>query len=107
MQNPMCLSTSHYLRQYRWFKNSNWWDRFYEEKPSGGYQDNVGQIIIFSQYIQKKDMINWGRRSNVKLARTWDEVLGYLQPAHRSGARVEVYPYGAIQHNPISLGEEG
>jgi len=103
MQNPMCLSTSHYLRQYRWYENSDWWDTFYDPTPSGGYQDNVNQIIIFSQYIQQKDMINWGRRKNVKVARTWDEVLALLEKAHPSGARVEVYPYAAIQHDPISL----
>ena len=103
LQNPMCLNTDGFLRQYRWFQNASWWETFYQENPGGDRLDMYGQIIIFSQYIAKRDLINNGRRKNVKLARTWDEVLGYLEEAHPDGARVGVYPYYSIQHNPIEL----
>ena len=39
------------------------------------------------------------------MARTWDKVLKFIEPAHKTGAKVIVYPYYSIQHDPLSLGE--
>ncbi len=104
LQNPMCRSTFHSLREHRWYKNASWWETFYRESVSGGRRGgNVGQHIIFSQYVAKKDLINVYRQPNVKVARTWEEVLGYLEPAHRSGGRVVLFPYSQIQHPPLKL----
>ncbi len=104
LQNPMCRSTFHSLREHRWYKKASWWDTFYREDVSGrGRGKMTGQHIIFSQYIAKKDLINIYRQPNAKIARTWDEVLEYLEPVHRSGARVALYPYSQIQHPPLKL----
>ncbi|GAG14556.1 unnamed protein product, partial [marine sediment metagenome] len=104
LQNPMCRSTFHSLREHRWYRNTSWWETFYRESVSGDRGGgNVGQHIIFSQYVAKKDLINVYRQPNVKVARTWEEVLGYLEPAHRGGARAALFPYSQIQHPPLKL----
>ena len=103
LQNPMCRSTFHSLREHRWYKNASWWETFYRESVGGDRGESTGQHIIFSQYVAKKDLINVYRQPNVKVARTWEEVLKYLEPAHRSGARVALFPYNQIQHTPLKL----
>lgn len=111
VNNPEMLSPHHYLRQYRWYRgmDASWWDTFYDApgvgvpKTGGDYLDNLTQILYFSQYAQKKDLINNGRRKNIKVCRTWDEVLKNLEPAHKSGAQVAVYPYYSIQSDPVPL----
>ena len=103
LQNPMCRSTFHFLTEHRLYRNASWWETFYRESASSGQGRSTGQHIIFSQYIAKKDLINVYRLPNVKVARTWDEVLGHLESAHRGGARVALFPYSQIQHPPLKL----
>jgi hypothetical protein len=60
------------------------------------------QIIIFSQYLQKRDMNKFPAKY-VQFAKTWDQVLELLRKNHRGTTTVAVYPYAAIQHPPVDL----
>ncbi|NOR33437.1 MAG: hypothetical protein GQ579_02025, partial [Bacteroidales bacterium] len=62
----------------------------------------AAQIIVFSQYMQKRDM-NQISSKGLHLARSWDEVITLLQKQHRTEARVAVYPYTGIQHPEVDL----
>jgi len=104
LQNPMCRSTIHYLELNKVCKMESYWDTFVRKTDGGRRGRNIGQLIIFSQYMQKRDLMRYYNQPYVKLARTWEEVLGYLESAHRGGARVALYPYGGIQHSPIEIG---
>ena len=64
--------------------------------------DQAGQIIVFSQYMHKRD-VNLLSSKHVKLVKAWDDVMELLQKQHRDGARVAVYPYSEMQHHEIDL----
>ena len=105
MQNPEMLSPHHFLKQHRWFRGdqASWWDTFYEDNLTKSYLDNLGQIIYVSQYLNKRDLINDGRRKNIKFTQNWDEALKLLEAAHKGTTKVVVYPYYPIQQDPLSL----
>jgi len=99
MQNPMGICPLHYLELNREYKMASYWDTY--PMSRGGRGGGGGQMIIFSQYIQKRDLVKFS--PNAKVARNWTEDLGYLEPAHKSGAKVVVYPYCGIQHSAVKL----
>ncbi|MBE0679804.1 MAG: DUF2088 domain-containing protein [Bacteroidales bacterium] len=98
-QHPDALTTMHYFNERRYYQGQNYW----EHMPSGknGVQQ-ASQIIIFSQYMQKRDIDQITSKS-VHLARSWDEVISLLKRQHRTELRVAVYPYAGIQHADVDL----
>jgi len=64
--------------------------------------DQAVQIIIFSQYMQKRDVDKFSSK-NLRLAKSWDDVINLLQKQHRTDTRVAVYPYANIQHPEVDL----
>ena len=103
LQNPMGLSSWHYLEERTSFRSQSYWDML----PTNGSSPvpKAQQIIIFSQYLQKRDMNKFPAKY-VQFAKTWDQVLDFLGKRHRGTTTVAVYPYAAIQHPPIDLDSE-
>jgi nickel-dependent lactate racemase len=98
-QHPDAFSTMHYFDERREYKGQNYWEHLPDGKK--GVQQ-ASQIIVFSQYAQKRDMDQITSK-NVRLARTWDEVIALLQKQHRTELRVAIYPYAGIQHAEVDL----
>jgi nickel-dependent lactate racemase len=98
-QHPDAMSTIHYLQERWQYRGHPYWELMeMDNKPV----DQAGQLIVFSQYMQKRD-VNRISAKHVHLARTWDDVLGLLGKHHHTDARVAVYPYAAIQHHEVDL----
>ncbi len=98
-QHPDAMSTFHYMHE-RWdYEGHPYWDLLEsDDKPV----DQAAQLIVLSQYMQKRDVNRISPR-HVHLARSWDDVLALLERHHRREARVAVYPYAAIQHREVDL----
>ena len=98
-QHPDAMSTMHYLNERRYHGGHWYWENSEDDLNT---VDQAAQIIIFSQYMQKRDLDKFSSK-RVLLARSWDEVMNLLQKQHRTDARVAVYPYAGIQHPEIDL----
>jgi len=98
-QHPDAISTMHYLNERREYKGHGNWDNLEDGKKT---VQQAAQIIIFSQYMQKRDVDQISSK-RVHLARSWNEVITLLQKQHRTEARVAVYPYANIQHPEVDL----
>ncbi len=98
-QHPDAMSTLHYLGE-RWsYDGHPYWDSY---EADGKPVEQAAQLIVFSQYMQKKD-VNRISAKHVKLAQSWDDVMQLLERHHRTEARVAIYPYAAIQHHEVDL----
>ena len=97
-QHPLGKATLHYRDERRDFTGKSFW----ENTRVGDPVSNAGQSIIFSQYIQHRDVMKYPK-DKVKVAKTWEEVLALLKKAHGPSTNVAVYPYVGIQHEPITL----
>ena len=98
-QHPDAMSTMHYLNERRYHGGHWYWENLEDDRNT---VDQAAQIIIFSQYMQKRDVDKFSSKS-VLLVQSWDEVMNLLQKQHRTDARVAVYPYANIQHPEIDL----
>jgi nickel-dependent lactate racemase len=103
LQNPMGLSSWHYHEERTSFRFQSYWDML----PTGASSPvpKAQQIIIFSQYLQKREMNKFPAKY-VRFAKTWDQVLELLRKNHKGATAVAVYPYAAIQHPPVDLDSE-
>ncbi len=97
-QHPLGKSTLHYLDERQAFTGESFWEKTKEADPVV----NAGQSIIFSQYIQRRDVMKYPK-DKVKIAKTWEEVLALLKKAHGPSTNVAVYPYVGVQQEPIIL----
>jgi hypothetical protein len=89
----------HYLNERR-YHGGHWYEENLEDDRNTVQQ--AAQLIIFSQYMQKRDVDKFSSK-NVRLVRTWDEVMNLLHKQHPTDARVAVYPYANIQHPEVDL----
>jgi len=72
-------------------------------RPASGLPvSNAGQVIIFNRFAAKWDEVR-NYSTEVKFARTWDEVVGHLQAHHGASAKVTVFPTAPLQHEPKPL----
>lgn len=97
-QMPLGRLAMHYWGERNGFKNKSYWDSISINDPVR----NAGQMIIYSQYLHHRDLINYPK-GRVVLCRTWDEVLKLVEKRHGAGTRCVVYPYVGIQHEPITV----
>ncbi|MFA6470732.1 MAG: lactate racemase domain-containing protein [Candidatus Latescibacterota bacterium] len=96
-QMPLGRVPMHYWGERSGFRKKSYWDSVNIEDPV----PNAGQIIIYSQYLHRRDLHY--PEGRVKLCRTWDEVLKLVEKKHGAGTRCAVYPYVGIQHEPITV----
>jgi nickel-dependent lactate racemase len=98
-QHPDAMSTMHYLNERRYHGGHWYWENREDDRNT---VPQAAQMIIFSQYMQKRDTDKFSSR-NLHLVQSWEEVVNLLQKQHRSDARVALYPYANIQHPEIDL----
>ena len=97
-QMPLGKSSIHYSSERRLYNGKSFW----ENQSSGNPAGNAGQVIIFSQYAQYRDVMRY-QEKEVHLVRKWENALALLKKAHGDSTSVAVYPYAGSQHEPITL----
>ena len=97
-QHPLGKYTLHYWNERRDYNAKSFWDNRRVADPL----ENAGRLIIFSQYINQREMQRYVP-DKVHLVRSWGDVLTMLHKWHGPSTRVAVYPYAGLQHEPIAL----
>jgi nickel-dependent lactate racemase len=98
-QHPDAMSTIHYLNERRGYQGHPYWELM---EAGGNPVRQAAQIIVLSQYMQKRDVDRISAK-HVELVRSWDDVLALLEKHHRTEARVAIYPYATMQHQEVEL----
>jgi hypothetical protein len=98
-QHPDAMSTIHYLNERRRYDGHPYWDLLESNRKP---VNQAAQLIVFSQYMQKRD-VNRISAEHVRLAQSWGDVVRLLEMHHGNEARVAVYPYAAMQHREVDL----
>ncbi len=102
-QMPLGHFTIHYHNERASWNGESFWEK--QASQAGTGRDplkDAGQLILFSQYFQHRDMIRYPE-GRVHLARKWEDVLALLKKNHGTSTNVAVYPYIGVQHEPIAL----
>lgn len=102
-QMPLGHFTIHYHNERAEWNGHSFWELQAGKKMTGlSPLKKAGQLIIFSQYFQHRDVMQYpdGR---VTLVKTWEDALTLLEKAHGPSSRVAIYPYIGVQHQPITL----
>jgi lactate racemase len=97
-QSPRAKASMHYWAERREFDGDSYWQNIDQKDPV----QKAGKIILYSQYVQRRDTINYpdGR---VTVARTWDDVLAMLEEEHTESTKAIIYPWAGYQHGPIEI----
>ena len=102
-QMPLGHFTIHYHSERANWNGESFWEKWDSQSTTGRDPLNkAGQLIIFSQYFQHRDMIHYPE-GRVHLVKRWEDVLALLEKAHGTGTNVALYPYIGVQHEPITL----
>ena len=97
-QLPLVKASIHYWDERHYFTGKSFWENQRERDPVR----KAGQIILFSQYVQRRDTLNFPE-GRVKVIRKWEDVLALLEKSHGPGTSVAVYPWAGYQHGPVTL----
>ena len=100
MQSPEGMSSWHGMSERLRYQAIPHWDTLSDYSTAGVEQ--AGKLIVFSQYLQKRD-VNKFTSKNMYPVNSWDDVLKHLKKDHKQGARAAIYPYAPLQHPPLSL----
>lgn len=97
-QNPMGEFVWHYNDQLSFFQRGggNYFKARAARKP--GYK-RVGQLLLYTQYLQARELGDPALPPELVGVPTWDDVLSRLKKAHKgNNVEVAVYPAGGVQH---------
>lgn len=97
-QYPMGQLVWHYNDQARFFENgkSNYFKARAARLPR---YPNVGQLILYSQYLQQRELADPSIPPETVGCRAWEEVVERLKKKHGEGTvEVAVYPAAGLQH---------
>ncbi len=97
-QSPRVRASIHYWAERRDFTGKSYWDNINKRDPVR----KAGRVILFSQYVQRRDTINFpdGR---VTVVQSWDDVLKILEKEHGESTEAVVYPWAGYQHGPVTI----
>ena len=96
-QHPDAISTMHYLKEF--LPRRPHWEHV---ESLGKPVQQASQLIVFSQYMQKRD-VDLISAKHLRLVRSWDDAMALCRKQHGSSARVAVYPYAGLQHPDVPL----
>ncbi len=97
-QNPMGEFVWHYNDQLSFVQRGggNYFKARAARKPR---YKNVGQLMLYTQYLQARELGDPALPPEIIGVRVWDEVLSRLKKAHPgNNVEVAVYPAAGIQH---------
>jgi lactate racemase len=96
-QNPMGESVWHFNDEARFNQGLAWTaqrDARRKRLPQ------AGQVLLYSQYLQKRELDNPYFPPEALGFRDWTGVVEKLRQAHKGDVKVAIYPYVGIQHEP-------
>lgn len=100
IQNPMGMTIYHGLTERQKSPYTPYLERM--PRPDRSAVENAGKIIVLSQYMQKIDFNVFAQKNLIPMY-SWEDVMKDLKKDFPDGARVAVYPYSTIQHEPLKL----
>jgi nickel-dependent lactate racemase len=99
-QNPMGEFAWHYLDEERFNQGQS----FFAQRAARKRRfPQARQVLLYSQYLQARELSNPHFPPEAVGLRSWDEVLERLKREHRGDVEVAVYPYAGIQHGIARL----
>lgn len=99
-QNPMGEFAWHYLDEARFNQGRSYFEQRAARKRRF---PQARQVLLYSQYLQARELDNPYFPPEAVGLRSWEEVLERLTREHRGGVEVAVYPYAGIQHGIARL----
>ena len=101
-QNPMGEFAWHYMDEEQFNQGKSW---FAQRDARRRRFPQARQVLIYSQYLQRRELDNPYFPPEAVGCHTWQDVLGRLKQAHgrSSDVHVAVYPYAGMQHGPAVL----
>jgi nickel-dependent lactate racemase len=99
-QNPMGEYVWHYLDE----SGFNQGESYFRQRATRERRfPQARQVLLYSQYLQARELDHPYFPPETVGVRTWDEVLAKLQREHRADVEVAIYPYAGIQHGIAKL----
>ncbi|MBI4877965.1 MAG: DUF2088 domain-containing protein [Acidobacteria bacterium] len=96
-QNPMGEFVWHYLDEAQFNKGGSY---FAQRDARSRRFPQAHQVLLYSQYLQKRELDNPYFPPETLGLRAWSGVLERLKSRHKGDVKVAVYPYVGIQHGP-------
>jgi len=99
-QNPMGESVWHYLDEERFNQGKS----FFAQRDGRKRRfPQAKQVLIYSQYLQKRELDNPYFPPEAQGFRSWNEVIAKIRTEQKGDLKVGIYPYAGIQHGPGKL----
>ena len=99
-QNPMGEFAWHYLDGAKFNQGNGWFAQ--RDKRRKRYP-RAKQVLLYSQYLQRRELDNPYFPPEVEGFRSWPDVVARLKAAHKGDVKVAVYPYAGLQHGRAVL----
>jgi nickel-dependent lactate racemase len=99
-QNPMGEYAWHDLDEAQFNKGGSY---FTQRAARKRRFPQARQVLLYSQYLQARELDNPYFPPEAVGIRSWDEVLSRLRREHRGDVGVAIYPYAGIQHGIARL----
>jgi len=100
-QNPMGEFVWHYLDEAKFNRQPA--SYFAHRSARKRRYPNASQVLLYSQYLQRRELDHPYFPPEAQGLRDWNEVVARLQRQHKGDVKVAVYPYVGIQHGPAIL----
>lgn len=99
-QNPMGEFVWHYLDEAQFNRGGSY---FSQRAARRKRYPRARQVLLYSQYLQQRELDNPYFPPEAVGVRSWTEVLERLKREHKGDVKVAVYPYAGMQHGPAVL----
>lgn len=99
-QNPMGEFVWHYLDEAQFNKGGSY---FAQRDARRRRFPQARQVLLYSQYLQRRELDNPYFPPETVGLRSWAEVIERLKREHKGDVHVAVYPYAGLQHGPAVL----
>lgn len=100
-QNPMGEFVWHYLDEAKFNREPA--SYFAHRSARKRRYRNASQVLLYSQYLQRRELDHPYFPPEAQGLRDWNEVVTRLQRQHKGSVKVAVYPYAGIQHGTAVL----
>jgi nickel-dependent lactate racemase len=99
-QNPQGELVWHYMDEGMFNKGGSW---FAQRDARRKRFPRARQVLLFSEYWQKRELDHPSIPPETQGCGTWQEVVDRLAREHNGTVKVALYPYAGIQHGPARL----
>lgn len=99
-QNPMGEFVWHYQDEAYANHGKSW---FEQRAMRRKFFPRAGQVLLYSEYLQKRELDNFAFPPEAQGCTRWSQVLEKLRKQHKGDATVAVYPYAGLQHGMATV----